>query len=344
MHSIISVSGFGYCGTTAVVDLLRSFKDEIEVTEDIEYQILYFPDGIGDLDYKLNTTFNRFYDGDVAIVRFLNYCRNFEFYYPKAFHGHLLQYAEDYVAQLVSTTWNASWTYDRLTTDKRDVVSFREHEAKILSFNNRMHFINKCLRKMRLAPVVLTNSRQCYQNRKIYLCILPEDFLDKTHEFINKTLKELSSESRRYTLLRQFLPPGNPTRYYKYLPFPAKTIVVTRDPRDLYVLAVQKNVLFIPHENVGQYIIWYRENHKEQCIEKNNDVLRIQFEDMIYGYEETVLQICDYLKLEPNKVSNVYFNPDISKNNTQLYLKYPQYGEDVEMISRELSQFLYAFK
>lgn len=345
INAIISVSGFGYCGTTAVVDILRSFSKEIDITEDIEYQILYFPDGISDLDYKLNVSFNRYYDCDVAITRFLDYCEKYEFFYPSSFHGKLRDLAEEYIDSLISMSWTSLWTYDRLNTPHESVLRYRRYIQRIDKWNSRAHFVNRILRKFGIPKISIKANRECYKKRRIYMSVCPDGFIEKTHLFLSATLEELASkQNAKYTLLRQFLPPGFPSRYYKYLPYPVKTIVVSRDPRDLYVLAKQKDVLFIPHDNVENFIIWYRENFKAECMENNPDVLRLQFEDLIFDYDNQVRIICEYLNLDVEQVTKKWFNPDKSSANTRMFLSEKKLESDIQVIEQKLPEYLYQFK
>ena len=67
---IISVSGFGYSGSGAVIDYLKGYSN-ISVFDAVEFQLLHEADGLLDLRYFLsesreriscNAAINRFYD------------------------------------------------------------------------------------------------------------------------------------------------------------------------------------------------------------------------------------------------------------------------------------------
>ncbi len=75
----------------------------------------------------------------------------------------------------------------------------------------------------------------------------------------------------------------------------------------------------------------------------NQRILRMQFEDLVYNYEQATLKIRDFLKLGDNPNPKSVFVPQRSMANTQLILKYPQYKKDVEYIESHLSEYLFDF-
>ena len=73
---IVNVSGFCWSGAGAVHDLLREYSDvEFLAVDwekvDLEFTLLWEPDGIRDLEYKLCQKHNSFGDSNTAIKRFL---------------------------------------------------------------------------------------------------------------------------------------------------------------------------------------------------------------------------------------------------------------------------------
>ena len=84
-----------------------------------------------------------------------------------------------------------------------------------------------------------------------------------------------------------------------------------------------------------------------RAIEKRCDNIHvhiIQFEDLIYKYDEKINQIIDILRLDETAHSKkkTMFNPQKSINNTQLFML-NKYREEAKIIERELPEFLYDF-
>ena len=74
------------------------------------------------------------------------------------------------------------------------------------------------------------------------------------------------------------------------------------------------------------------------------DILRIQFEDLIYNYESISSTIKLFLGL-PTKTDNEFrfFVPQKSLNNTQLFQRYSEFKQDIEKIEQALPEYLYPF-
>lgn len=64
---------------------------------------------------------------------------------------------------------------------------------------------------------------------------------------------------------------------------------------------------------------------------------------MIYDYENTKRKIVWFAGIDEERHINPLskFNPEISKKNTKLYLKYPQEKENIKIIEERLSEYLY---
>ena len=79
-------------------------------------------------------------------------------------------------------------------------------------------------------------------------------------------------------------------------------------------------------------------------LEEHPDILKVQFEDLIYNYEETAKIICDFCNLDFNNRKRKLFDPALSINNTQVYKRYPQYAADIKYIEEQLGEYLFPFE
>ena len=71
----------------------------------------------------------------------------------------------------------------------------------------------------------------------------------------------------------------------------------------------------------------------------------LQFEDLIYHYEETAKKLIEWLKLNPkehNRKKEI-FSPEKSKKNTQVWLQHNVPAEAIRYIEQELAEYLYDF-
>ena len=78
---------------------------------------------------------------------------------------------------------------------------------------------------------------------------------------------------------------------------------------------------------------------------KSQNVLYMMLEDMIYNYEKTIREIYRFLDLDSlNHIhKKKYFNPEISINNTKLWMKKEneKYLSEISKIEKELSEYCY---
>lgn len=341
--TIISISGYGATGSSAVVDLLKGHPD-IDVLDDFEFQLHYFPDAISDLDYKLNESCSRFYDSDLAIKRFLELSSRLDDWYFPAFSGHLHEYAEEYINELNPVTWEGYWAYDRLMTSKEHIEAINKENQSTIKRNARVHFINRILRKLHLPKL---NEHQplkdCFAERKMYMSIKPKNFIEATQNFTAKLLGVASKADKPFIAVNQLLPPQNPIRFFKYFPYKVKAIIVRRDPRDLWIHIKRLNQShYLPHYSVNEYINWYKESMLPEHNICSSAVLRLSFEDMVYNEFETKCKIYNFIGIQYEQ-ENSTFDSHRSVINTQLFRRFPEYFEDIKEIESELSEFLYDF-
>ena len=71
----------------------------------------------------------------------------------------------------------------------------------------------------------------------------------------------------------------------------------------------------------------------------------LQFEDMVYKYEETTKLMMDFIGMKSDNHTDKfkYFNPEISIKGTNLKSKFPKYSNDVKYIEENLKEYLYQF-
>ncbi len=67
-------AGYGYTGSGAVIDLFKEY-DDMQVNDDFEFTLTYWPDSIEDLEFHLMKNPARFFNSDMAINRFKRFIR-----------------------------------------------------------------------------------------------------------------------------------------------------------------------------------------------------------------------------------------------------------------------------
>jgi len=154
-------------------------------------------------------------------------------------------------------------------------------------------------------------------------------FVHETRKYLNNIFKNYKIQyNAKCIVLDQAIPVSNimkSSRYFSSI----KTIVVDRDPRDIYVSLVKRRKLlgFELHnkDSVDKYIDWHkilRENAKDNLT--NKDVLYVNFEDLVLDYSSTISKVKKFIgEKESNHIyPGKYFDNNKAANNVGLWKNY----------------------
>ena len=120
-----------------------------------------------------------------------------------------------------------------------------------------------------------------------------------------------------------------------------KNIVVWRDPRDIYTIAVRQDIQWLPHDTVEHFIKIMSHRYGNLDID-SKEYLSIRFEDLILDYDKTVGKIEKYLNLGEHKRPQSCLDISISCKNVGMWKTatgIPQ--EDYKKIQKAMPQFCY---
>ncbi|MEG0328549.1 MAG: sulfotransferase domain-containing protein [Erysipelothrix sp.] len=336
MKNILVPTGYMSSGSSAVTDLLSEFDDYYADFGTHEYVFLHCPNGVFDLEDKLLVG-NNAIRSDEALHSFKAtmdqlYDKKYWWvgHYKDTFGVPFQEYTNDYIDSLITLKTDQYWYQQENTNFKMGVILAKNRILKLLSFNK---YIGK---KPLLYPQMWMS------------LVTPEEFYEKTRQYLNQLFLMIGLDKRNL-ILDQFLLPFNLHRYDNYFDSNVKVVVVARDPRDVYFLnkykhrAMNESVPF--PTNAEDFCNYYKRMRQSEKIVNNDQILRINFEDLIYKYDETVQDIMNLLELsEADHIRKKQkFNPDKSIENTQIYLNRPEFAEELAIIERELGDYLYDF-
>ena len=320
---VIGICGYGYTGSGAVIDLLKEYKD-IQVSDDFEFALTYWPDSIQDLEYHLCYAPARFFSSDTAIRRFHTFVekenKSPKGWYKVATQGKFKEISEQYINKVTQLTWKGRWMIDPfLCSEFIRTIKYR--------------LLGRCIKWFPRVERML--------NRKMYFSIAPVDFLEHTKDYINDLLSAMGYHNSGTVVLNQPFPANEPAQSMKYFTDP-RAIIVDRDPRDTYILMKKHtSARWAPIDNVEKFILYYRQLRLNK--EESNRVLYLRFEDLVYQYERTVKVIEEFCGLGIHIRPRSFFDPMVSINNTRLYQRYPELDADIKLIEKELTEFLFNF-
>ena len=174
------------------------------------------------------------------------------------------------------------------------------------------------------------------------------DFYEKTKTYIS-VLFSNDLYKNKYILVDQLLPAYDIGRYFCYF-HDIKTLVIDKDPRDLYAMQIaEKGVGYIPCNDVDLFIDWYKATRAQRYkinTEWKDIALFIPFESLIYEYEDSLEKIKEFIgfKTDEHVYKKQFFIPEKSIKNTQVYKRYPQLKNDIEKIEKELEEYCFHFE
>lgn len=334
--NICCVTGFGWSGSGALLDLLREYHELNIIGNnggDWEFYLLHDTDGIYDLELGCVKKYNRI-ASYIPVLRFQklihNYCKYLN--YEQVFKNQFRKISEDYIDSLVDFEFDGGTFYELFALNK---LAIYYNKVIHVLFGN--FFARKILGNKYLNLRIRNKSR-------IRVVYRPSNFLELTKKYLNRLFDILDSGEGKTMVIDQIFPPDSPIEYMKYVE-KSKCIVVRRDPRDTYLLSkcAYNSEIPIPTANVADFICFYKKVVEETKIVDNPNILNIRFEDLIYNYEETKSIIEKFLGLKDHNSPLRYFDPQKSINNTQLHLLYTNFADDISRIEKELPNSLYPF-
>ena len=328
---IITCASFYGSGSSALTDLVAEYEN-VKDLSNFEIRFVHQMDGIADLEFHLVENHNRQNSGH-ALKRFMRLSKFYEgnriskqysqFISKSEYHGITLRYVNT-LTDFKFRGWNFYDLYDK------GIKSYYAHQV-----------INHIIRKLRIP------SFQILRNEETY-CAHPtlEKFLATTQKYTHDIFMALNSDEKEFLEIDQLVSSSNINRMMRYFEDEVFVIVVDRDPRDVYLLNKYCWNDSVAPRDPELFCKWFRYTHEAGNGAPIDDyhVKKIQFEDLIYRYNETVYCIEQMTGLTPDKHNCQYMklNPKRSVVNTRLWLEYTE-DEGVKIIESMLPEYLYNY-
>ena len=343
--SFIDISGVGNSGKSAVVDLLREVDGLFVPEYWFEFDFIRVPGGLLDLRHCLledwspirsHAAYYAFVDVIHKMGRnpspwdLIGLVLSTSQRYDRRFGGQFRRLSLQFVEQFKIGSYKAEWPYDGLKED-----SFLRFIKKIL---RRIGF-----RKHLVRDVLLLDGNG-FDNAA-------RDYLWKLYSLI------VPADCDRIVLNNGF-EPFNPGPGLDMLA--ARQIVVTRDPRDVYVSGLNAhnvnredanllafdndgmNKTFLATDDLPLFVKRYRLYRENVFIGSRPDVLHVAFERLITDPRLYTKKILEFLDIDPSRhtKSNQFFVPARSVKNVGIWKQYSRQDE-IRYIESELSAYLF---
>lgn len=345
-YHYIDISGLGNSGKSAAVDFLREFQKIGAPEFSFEFDLFRLPNGILDLHYHLVEDWTLI-KSNYAIVEFRKLTKTLAgsrsrrpIYdalfsagtgYEKRFKNSFGIACREYINSFIIGKFLTFWPYLLIC----DNPAVRFYKKILIKFK---------FKKSLLSPIFLVNGK---------------NFKEKTTQFINTIFSNFFEHDYQILTFNNTFEPFNPIRSLDILEN-SKIIIVTRDPRDVYVSGlnhhkVQKkdlhlqafdnngiNKSFLGTDDLNLFVA--RQKIFFEKLYKGNDsrVKIIRFEDLNLKYESVTKEIIKFINLVPDDHTHPkkYFNPEISKKNIGIWKKYSN-QEEINFIYNHLKEYCF---
>ena len=327
---IIGACGFGSTGSSVVTDYLREFPN-ITVKDDLEFTWVSATDGLIDLERAVMNPHNRTGDSIYAIRRYMELVERKKTAYER--HGlsaqEFVRSAERFIDEITTAKW---YWYDSR-------IKYRYRSRYFLHAYMQKKVIPKREKKS-------GHQETCWPLQEVRFSARPDNFYTAARKHVEELLQGMGLDLGAKIALDQPFAGNNPQACFPFYTDPY-AVVVDRDPRDNYVFARTRLLgrnHFMAVEPVEDFIRYYRALREGQPYLLPDDrVMHIKFEDMVYEYEASTAKLRDFLHLPENPAPKSVFDPALSMANTQVFLRFPEFAEDVRKIEEALPEYLFDY-
>lgn len=334
----VAVTGYFGTGSSAVIDLLKEYKNVTVVPENgraYEHSVFFVPGGLFELCSKLLHG-NSPQGSDMVVNDFIDAMKrlndnDFGWFgsYKKLFGNRFM----DIVLRFV----------DRIS-EKR-TTSNSNHELKV-RFSLAKALAQYALHIAKGRKVSQYGKWYVEDGKPVYFSMPSENELyEAAREFTDAYfhLFETATTST-HIVLDHLIWPQQADTYSKCFDETLKIIVVDRDPRDVYIS--DQHLWATPHfpSDMNVFIEEWRRSHLPVSTASN--VLHVHFEDLVYNYENTTVEIETFLNIphENHIRCKEFFRPEMSIENTQVFLLREEWEKIAQHISTQLSTHIYNFE
>jgi len=305
--NIIAVCGFGYSGSGAVIDLLREY-DECLVHGMAEggSQAVVADDDLGEV------TFVTAPGGLIDIDKYMD--------------------VETSALQCEVLNRFAKMIY-------RNAVYHlgSEYREYIYQFFKQL-FVDRQYMPGTLSPVMPAANSILYSMSPLS----KKDYYTLCSDFLYSLFNLLwEKHHAKYLVLDQFCQTSMLDISYnrRFIPN-LKTIIVYRDPRDIYYIAKTQDIPWLEHDTVEHFIRRVQRQYSKLDI-KSKSYLPIKFEDLILDYDNTVSKIEKYLGLGNHVRPQSCLNTSISCKNIGRWKNCNIPVEEFDLIAKTFPDMCY---
>jgi len=346
-YEAILVAGYGNTGASVVIDLLKECDGFI--CPDVEFYVAQHHDGVIGLENALVNSWSDFAP-DCAIRRFnelidilarpaTRFCYGYN--YCELLSPAFKAISNKYISKLINFSHSGHFSF------RRAEMSFLSHF--LLSLISSMRRIIRKIKKNNnlntysfFLDVLLVKLIRRFSGFSTIMACPAENFLNITREYFDELFHALDkNDEADKIVLDQGATAYQPVKTMNYF-HAAKTIIIDRDPRDIFISALSSTYLPIKVKN---FIMWHkmtREMSVKAALD-NTQIFRINYEELIFSYCDSCRRLFSFLGCDNSIHVNKgkYFVPEKSAKSTGKWISSSSLQREISLIEKELSNYLY---
>lgn len=252
---------------------------------------------------------------------YINCYKNFSFFNPSNSMNDFLDYIKKYQDFIVYPTYgNGEKLFKKeiLTLSKNYINKI----TKVLYYGNP-EFSNFKINKLQNFYLRLKKTKTHFY--PIRLPVDEKKFLKETRNYINQIILKNSDMKKisknQNVVLNQSSNVFDPIRSSQYFE-KARTIIITRDPRDIFASMKKRKSKGAPSYDVNIFCDWFLacfNNKNFEILLKNKSILIIKFESFVNNFKRENERLCKFLNISQKfilrKNSDIEFDLQKSKKN-----------------------------
>lgn len=340
----IAVTGYYGTGSSAVIDLLREYKN-VTIVPQIghlyEHEAFYYPSGLFDL-YTLMRNGNTPQGSDIYVNNFISAMKRLNDYdyvwygsYQKLFGNSFMRLVNDFV--------------DSISEKREGTNSFHNIKSRFSFIKAAMQLIAKIVYKK---EIIQYGRKYIKDGNPVYFAMPTIEELNIAAQKFTEGYFKLFNNNGIAAVYDHLIWPQQVNSHKDCFSSNFKVIVVNRDPRDVFLSSKYiwckpglGNSIGRPH--FGEDPIHFADEWRRTIITKNvnPNALHIHFEDLIYNYENTVHSIEEFLDFLPKDhiAPKSKFIPEKSIENTQVFTCNTTFAAEASVIEKAIPEYLYQF-
>lgn len=343
MKKIIDVSGFGHSGKSAVSECLSDYENFFSFPPSVEFELFRVSGGILDLYYSIYKNWNLIRSRDKIneykkLVKRIGTVQDYNKIntlwqssghgYNRMFNNRFLEISENYINKLVVFEQETFWPYEKLYCSEFDLLK-EKIKAKIFK--------------------KISKEKIYFTNRNV--------FLNETSNYVHELFNEVEDKNSNNIVLNNAFEPFDPETCLKLVEN-SYSIIVDRDPRDIYASLISSDIGYIPKfednkfvlkqkkmmvgaENIDEFIMRYKTLKENVKCTINPKIIVLKYEDFVLKHNSEIVKIFNFLGIEnPVLKMHTKFIPNDSKINIGLW-KYYSETPEIKKIHKHLAEYCY---